>query len=196
MRIALTLLILFCGTKAFNQAVIVPGSSAIQQKWINADLAQMNWYVTNGTNKVLIGQVLTQLSKKDKQLLMITTVKMKQFTTFWTDTSIAELPSLSPVYHSSYNSQRDMVLKFGPVVTGYYNDLMKKENITVSDTTHSPYFDSNLYPAIIRWLPLKEGYSSSMAIYDYNPRGKIGVIKATSLAVYMPTSSSYDIDLY
>jgi hypothetical protein len=114
---------------------------------------------------------------------MITTVKMKQFTSFWTDTSIAELPSLSPVYHSSYNSQRDMVLKFGPVVTGYYNDLMKKENFIISDTTHSPYFDSNLYPAIIRWLPLKEGYSSSMAIYDYNPRGKIGVLKATIQSV-------------
>jgi hypothetical protein len=108
---------------------------------------------------------------------------MKQFTTSWTDTTIAELPSLKPVYHSSHNSQRDMALNFGPVVSGYYYDLMKKENSIIADTTHSPYFDSNLYPAIIRWLPLQEGYNASMAIYDYNPRGKVGVLKATIQSV-------------
>jgi hypothetical protein len=78
-----------------------------------------------------------------------------------------------------------MALNFGPVVSGYYYDLMKKENIVVTDTTRSPYFDSNLYPAIIRWLPLAEGYSASMAIYDYNPRGKTGVLKVTVQSVGM-----------
>ena len=183
MRTAFTLVLSICCFSSIAQAVLVPGSTAIQQKWISSDITQMNWYVMKGNERLLIGNVFTQFSKKDKQLMMITTVKMKQFTTSWTDTTIAELPSLKPVYHASHNSQRDMALNFGPVVSGYYYDLMKKENSVIADTTHSPYFDSNLYPAIIRWLPLKEGYNASMAIYDYNPRGKVGVLKATIQSV-------------
>src|SRR5688572_15761852 len=120
MRIALTLALSICCISSMAQAVLVPGSTAIQQKWISSDITQMNWYVMKGNERLLIGNVFTQFSKKDKQLMMITTVKMKQFTTSWTDTTIAELPSLKPVYHSSHNSQRDMALNFGPVVSGYY----------------------------------------------------------------------------
>jgi hypothetical protein len=169
MRILVILIFLSFSMNAFTQALITPGSTAIQSRWITEETSRMNWYVMRGNEKLLLGNVLTQFSKKDKQLMMITTVKMKQFTALWTDTSIAEFPSLKPVYHSSHNSQRDMALSFGKIVTGYYYDLVKKENIVITDTTRSPYFDSNIYPAVIRWLPLTEGYNASVAIYDYNP---------------------------
>jgi hypothetical protein len=32
---------------------------------------------------------------------------------------------------------------------------------------------------LITWIPLKEGYKQDISIYDYNPSGKIGVIKAS-----------------
>ena len=76
-----------------------------------------------------------------------------------------------------------MVLNFGQIVTGYYNDKIKKQNTLISDTTTSDYFDSNFYPSLIRWLPLREGYKMDLSIYDYNPSGKIGVIKASVLDV-------------
>ena len=75
-------------------------------------------------------------------------------------------------------SRREMVLNFGPIVTGYYNDKVKQEKIQIIDTTRTSYFDSNLYPALIAWLPLKEGYTQDLSIYDYNPSGTIGVIGA------------------
>jgi hypothetical protein len=84
--------------------------------------------------------------------------------------------------------QRDMVLHFGKIVTGYYEDKIKKTNTLISDTTHEGYFDSNLYPSLLRWLPLSEGYKREMSIYDYNPAGKIGVIKANIKSV---NSGSY-----
>ncbi|HSB91492.1 MAG TPA: hypothetical protein VLC28_00180 [Flavitalea sp.] len=183
MRIVLTLAIAISCLNVSAQAVLVPGSPAIQQQYINSEITQMNWYVMKGNERLPIGNVFTQFIRNGKQLMVITTVKMKQFTSAWTDTTIAELPSLKPVYHSSHNSQRDMALNFGQVVTGYYYDLMKKENTTISDTTHTAYFDSNLYPAIVRWLPIRNGYTASLAIYDYNPRGKVGVLKATIQSV-------------
>jgi hypothetical protein len=75
--------------------------------------------------------------------------------------------------------QRNMVLHFGYHITGFYNDKMKKTNTPISDTAMDAYFDSNLYPTLIRWLPFKEGYTRELSIYDYNPSGKKGILKAS-----------------
>lgn len=75
--------------------------------------------------------------------------------------------------------QRDMVLNFGKVVTGFYYDKMKDEKTIIGDTTKTGYFDSNLYPILLGWLPLSETYKQDISIYDYNPSAKIGVIKAS-----------------
>jgi hypothetical protein len=125
-----------------------------------------------------IGKVNTSTSSDKKNITVVTQVSMKQMKTPWVDTTVADKNTLKPIRHSSYNGQRDMVLNFGKVVTGTYNNKMKKKQTEIKDTTNAAYFDSNLYPTLISWLPLKEGYKQDIAIYDYNPDGKIGVIKA------------------
>lgn len=97
----------------------------------------------------------------------------------WIDTTVANLKTLKPIRHSSYNMQRDLVLNFGKIVTGFYNDKIKKNIILVNDTTESDFFDSNLYPILIGWLPLKNNYKQDILIYDYNPSAKTGAIKAS-----------------
>jgi hypothetical protein len=104
---------------------------------------------------------------------------MKNMKTPWVDSTVAKLKTLMPVRHSSYNLQRDMVLDFGKIVTGLYHDKIKKNKTFIKDTTQREYFDSNLYPVLIGWLPLGNGYKQEISIYDYNPTGKIGVIKAS-----------------
>ncbi len=113
---------------------------------------------------------------------------MKNSKTPWIDTTIANISTLTPIRHASYNMQRDMVLNFGKIVTGYYKDKMKKSKTIVNDTTNSDYFDSNLYPVLIGWLPLDNNYKQDISIYDYNPSAKIGVIKASVKNV---SSSTY-----
>ena len=105
-------------------------------------------------------------------------VSLKNMTALWVDSTIADVKTFRPIHHASYNMQRDMVLNFGRIVSGFYNYKSKEQNIIISDTTTNSYFDSNIYPSLIRWLPLKEGYTKDISIYDYNPSGKIGVIKA------------------
>jgi len=73
-----------------------------------------------------------------------------------------------------------MLLDFGKknTVTGYYLDKAKNEKTEINETTDGKFFDSNLYTQLIRWLPLKEGYTTEMAIFDYNPALGKGIMKA------------------
>lgn len=139
----------------------------------------MTWFAVRDTAIFEIGEVSTQILTDINYITIVTEVKMKNSKEPWIDTTIANIPTLRPIRHASYNMQRDMVLNFGKVVTGFYYDKLKQQNYPVSDTTSKEYFDSNLYPALVAWLPLKEGYKQDISIYDYNSSGKIGVIKAS-----------------
>ncbi|HAO45755.1 MAG TPA: hypothetical protein DCQ97_02440 [Chitinophagaceae bacterium] len=161
------------------QDKLAPAKNVVDKKWLTSQQFQMIWYFLKDTARIEAGRFSTEISTVSGKLTLITRVTMKRSNAPWIDSSIALLKNLQPVYHSSYNAQRDMVLNFGNVVTGYYKDKTKNSMTVISDTTHEPYFDSNLYPSLVSWLPYKEGYKQDIAIYDYNPSGKIGVIKAS-----------------
>lgn len=161
------------------QTNLVPGKKSFEKKWIKREAYRMTWYALKDTAKFEIGEVSTQISTDKKNLILVTNVNMKNMKTPWIDSTIANIATLRPIHHASYNMQRDMSLNFGKIVTGFYNDKIKKQHTVISDTTTKDYFDSNLYPALIGWLPLKEGYKQDISIYDYNPSAKIGVIKAS-----------------
>ncbi len=139
----------------------------------------MAWYAMRDTIKMEMGKVTTHISADKENITVVTQVNLKNMQSPWVDTTIAHAETLAPVRHASYNMQRDMVLNFGKVVTGYYHDKMKKLVTQVSDTTSSDYFDSNLYPVMLGWLPLRDGFQQDISIYDYNPAAKIGVVKAS-----------------
>ena len=161
------------------QNLLTPSKKSFDKKWIHNTNYQMVWYVLKDTAKFEMGRVSTEISTDKKNLTIVTQVRMKNIKSSWVDTTVADLKTLKPIRHSSYNMQRDMVLNFEKIVTGFYYDKIKKTRIIVNDTTKSEYFDSNLYPALIGWLPLNNKYKKDISIYDYNPNAKIGVIKAT-----------------
>ncbi|WP_156109141.1 hypothetical protein [Polaribacter sp. Hel1_85] len=138
----------------------------------------MNWFMEIDTSKIEIGKVKTEIKRIKNNISIITSVKLNQVQTKWIDSTLARVSDLKPIYHSSYNQQRDMVLNFDEEVTGYYFD--KKTNIKseISEITTGSYFDSNIYPQLIRWLPLNNEYHKTISIFDYNPSTKTGIIKA------------------
>ena len=161
------------------QTKLVPAKNVVDKKWLTNRQYQMIWYALRDTAKFEIGMITTTVNNANDKITVITNVSVKKGSTPWIDSTVASVNDMRPIYHSSYNTRRDMVLNFGKIVTGYYNDKMKKTATSISDTTKEEYFDSNLYPSLITWLPLKEGYKQDIAIYDYNPAGKIGVINAS-----------------
>jgi hypothetical protein len=189
MKIIITTIFAMITIASNAQTILIPGKSSFEKKWIKSETYQMTWFAMKDTIKFEIGEVSTQILTDKNYITIVTEVKMKNSKEPWIDTTIANISTLTPVRHASYNMQRDMVLNFGKTVTGYYNDKIKQQNYPVSDTTFKEYFDSNLYPALIAWLPLDEGYKQDISIYDYNPSGKKGVIKASIMNV---TSGTYE----
>lgn len=178
MRPALIYLLLLLPATVPAQSILTPGKKALVKKWIRNETTLMGWYAGKDSALVEIGKLRTTVQKDKEQIRAITTVELNQSKSPWIDTTIAESRTLAPVYHSSYNGQRDMQLYFGKVVTGFYTDKINGRQTQIQDSTMQDYFDSNLYPFLIRWLPLQEGYRREIAIYDYNPAGKTGVTLA------------------
>lgn len=173
-----------------SQTVLVPSKKVVQQKWVKSKDYEMAWFVLRDTFKIEIGKIATNISTDDKNLMIVTRVQMKGVNTPWIDTTIANAKTLSPIMHASYNGQRDMVLNFGKNVSGYYIDKMKKTNTIINAVVEGDYFDSNLYPVLIGWLPLRDGYTQAISIYDYNPSGKMGLLKAYVKSVSSATYES------
>ncbi len=173
------------------QNLLTPSKRSFDKNWVKNTNYQMTWYAFRDTAKFEMGKVTTQIYTDKKNLNVVTQVSMKNMKTPWVDSTVSNLKTLKPIRHSSYNMQRDMVLNFGKIVTGFYNDKMNKNRAIVNDTTKLDYFDSNLYPVLIGWLPLANNYTQGISIYDYNPSAKIGVMKASVKNV---SSSKYQTD--
>ncbi|MBK1897623.1 DUF3108 domain-containing protein [Chryseobacterium paridis] len=157
--------------------VQTPEKNEIISSQIKNGQETMIWYALKGDTKIEIGKISTEITRNNKTVNVKTTVKMADKPD-WIDETIAELPQLKPVKHTSFNTQRDMVLNFGKTVTGYYTDKTTNTKTEINEKVEGSFFDSNLYPQIIRWLPLKEGYKTDIAIFDYNPKASIGAMKA------------------
>lgn len=171
-------LLLISLSEAKAQLPLVPSADAFEARWIRNENYEMNWFMVRDTARFQMGSVSTGIQVKGQDLVMITRVNLKNMKVPWTDSTIARLKDLKPVYHSSYNAQRDMALHFGTVVSGYYKDHLKKEYLQYTDTPRASYFDSNLYPYLLSLLPLQDGYARDISIYDYNPYGKKGLLRA------------------
>lgn len=178
MRFIMTLTISLLALSMYGQTPLSPANSTLEKKWIRDEQFRQRWYIIKDSSKLEIGKVTSSFKTGKGSLTVIATVAMNQPGTAWTDSTVASSTNLQPIYHSSYNGQRDMVLHFGTTVTGYYTDKLKGTSTIINDNIAGDYFDSNLYPSIIRWLPLQEGYQQEISIYDYNPSGKTGLIKA------------------
>jgi hypothetical protein len=178
----LTLLLLFTlatSTLVFGQEYLSPLNNPANKTLLKPETTKMQWFMLKDSLKIPIGTIETQIQKKREKIYVITTVEMKQSPTKWVDSTIVKSKNFEPLYHSSFNQQRDMVLKFGKNITGYYLDKQTGTKTQIEEGADKHFFDSNFYPQLIRLLPLKNGYSNIISIFDYNPSSQIGVITAT-----------------
>ena len=178
--ICFLLLTLGFSISAFSQEIpITPENNPADINLLKSETSKMDWYMIRDSIEIKIGEITTEIKEENESTLIITTVNMGQANSKWVDTTIVRTNSFEPVYHSSYNQQRDMVLKFDEKITGYYLDKQNDTTIQISEETDRSFFDSNFYPQLIRLLPLKDGYSNTILIFDYNPKSKTGIMTAT-----------------
>lgn len=174
-------LLLISSTRLFSQQLLTPQNASINSKLIKDETSEAIWYADNAGSKIEIGSIITELKKLNKtDLLIRTTVKLKQAPDAkWIDSTLVKTSDFTPIYHSSYNMMRDMVLKSGKdKVSGYYLDK-KSQKKDIIDLPATHYFDSSSYAMLIRFHPLKENYTTEISIFDYNPKSeKKGIMKA------------------
>lgn len=170
---------LFSISFSYGQSILNPSNHNANLDLLKSGAHTMSWFMVQDSTEMKIGNVKTEINKEEKKTYIITTVDMNQSPSTWVDSTVVTTLDFKPIYHSSYNMQRDMVLKFGNKITGYYFDKQSNTKSKISEETNKPFFDSNFYPQLIRLLPLKEGYTNTISIFDYNPKSKTGVITAT-----------------
>ncbi|MDF0717672.1 hypothetical protein PY092_16025 [Muricauda sp. 334s03] len=170
---------LILGTaKSYGQS-LTPENNTFHSELIRPESYQMKWFMLQDTTKIEIGLVTTEIKKMQENTLFITKVDMPSTTSQWVDSTIVRSKDLEPIYHSSYNQNRDMAINFGKRITGYYLDKTSNEKILLDETDSAAFFDSNSYPQLIRWLPLKNHYKQTISIFDFNPKAKTGLLEAT-----------------
>jgi len=178
--LCILLLSSLCSNKLYSQEhKLTPLNNTANTSLIQSESSKMSWLDLQDSIKTKMGEVITEIVKEEKKIYLITTVVLKNSPSKWIDSTIVTTHNFSPVYHASYNPQREMVLKFGEHITGYYLNKKTNARTKISNTVAKPFFDSNFYPQLIRFLPLQENYTTNISIYDYKPMGKIGVITAT-----------------
>ncbi|MCW5516942.1 hypothetical protein [Muriicola sp. Z0-33] len=156
-----------------------PLNNSADNSLIKSENSKMTWFMIKDSIKMPIGNIETIINKDKAKIYIVTIVNMEQSSIKWIDSTVVQTKNFKPIYHSSNNQQRDMVLKFGEKISGYYLDKQTGVKTQISEEVHKPFFDSNFYPQLIRLLPLKNGYSNTISIFDYNPKTKTGVITAT-----------------
>jgi len=178
MKNIVTFLFLFVFVSLNAQTFMIPGDVTLEKKYIKNEKYQMKWYIIQDTAKHEVARINTEIKPGKTRLSILTNVQVNNAKTSWIDSTIVALPTLAPIRHYSDNLERGVSLTFGTSVKGNYNDKMKKVKTPIDDAApQGQYFDSNFYPYLIRLLPLKEGYTQNIAIYDYSPAKK-GILGA------------------
>ncbi|GMN11379.1 hypothetical protein MTsPCn9_10140 [Croceitalea sp. MTPC9] len=164
------------------QNAINPSNLKIDKAFVFPEKYTMNMFFVVDSLKRPMGKFHTSLVKKDNNIAITTKLQMpNQPKNQWIDSTVVNSINFEPLFHSSKNPQREMVMKFGEKITGYYKDLMTDSKTQILETSTEPFFDSNFYPYLIRLLPLKDEYATTISMFDYNPKSKIGIMKATIL---------------
>src|ERR1700754_2091297 len=100
------------------QQPLTPADHRVEKKYIADKDYTMTWYFIKDTARIEIGAITTSVRTTNAQVVVVTSVAMKQSRAPWIDSTVAAAADLSPIYHSSRNGNRDMALHFGKLVTG------------------------------------------------------------------------------
>ncbi|NML36274.1 hypothetical protein HHL17_03595 [Chitinophaga sp. G-6-1-13] len=107
----------------------------------------------------------------------------------WKDTAVSDLKSFRPVYRSSHNSMREMVLHFEDDITGYHIDKKTGRENQIKESGNRSFVDSYTYPFLLSTLPLNSGYQTDFSVYDYKPANtdnvKTAVVQEVKNSTYV-----------
>lgn len=143
--------------------------SILKKIYLANECYRMQWYSIEDEGEVFMGNVDVQIVHDDKKITVIRSVFLKDIEQTWTDYSIVGASDLSPIFHSSFSSQRDLTLKFGRRIVGNYMDKGNGKVVPIDFFPRKRYYDSSIFPHLIRWSNLETGKPISIPLYNHVP---------------------------
>ncbi|RPE12537.1 hypothetical protein EGT74_03005 [Chitinophaga lutea] len=187
---ALTAVALVCAvTCSKGQTIVKPDNQSLESKWLKNGQFEMACFINNGGEPVQISSFAIEINANKETVSIYTAMNLVGSEDMWIDTSITDA-SFKPIYRSSFNRNREMVLTYGKEVTGYYYDRQTDQRTTVKEAVKEAFFDSYAYPYLLGLLPLASGYSATMPVYDYKPDNSTNIKKAVIEEVKSNTYTS------
>lgn len=173
-----TLLLVAATMLCKAQTALTPGDNSFDKKWLKSGKYEMACFsVDGGRNKTEISSLVIEINSGSGPLSIYTTLKLPGSNDQWRDTSIVDGSTFRPVYRSSFNRNRELVLKYNKEITGHYYDKQTKKRSAIKEPVKEAFFDSYSYPYLLGLLPLSSGYQANMAVYDYKPGNTTNIKK-------------------
>lgn len=171
---------LFCSSSVHAQLQLLPDAGTFDKRFLKNTKYEMACFALLNGKEIEVSTFTVQVHNKTGRLSVYTSLKMLSTGEQWIDTSVADANTLKPIYRSSYNPDRELILRFGKEVTGF--SLIKKTNerIQIKEQAKESFFDSYIYPYILSALPLTSGYKGNLPVYDFKPEN-LNNIKITRI---------------
>ncbi|MCW3465937.1 DUF3108 domain-containing protein [Chitinophaga nivalis] len=160
------------------QTATTPENIPFEKKWLKSGKSEMACFVLNGGRQIDIGTFAIDIQLNSEHLSIYTTLHLAGNNGQRIDTSIADARTFKPLYRSSFDKSKEVLLKYGKEVTGYYYEKQGAKRTKVKEPINESFLDSYCYPYLLGLLPLSSGYSVSMPVYDYRPENNQHISKA------------------
>lgn len=172
MRTISVIFFVFLKLNTNAQSLIKPGDNSFDKNFIKSSHYEMAYFAVSGRQTVEISSFDVEVKVNGKTISVYTRINSPAGNSIWSDTSIADIHTLKPIYRSSNNSDKQYHIKYGTAIEGDYHDKRSNKNSQIRDKNNGDFFDSFIYPYLLGALPLTSGYKVILPVYEYKPEAK------------------------
>lgn len=172
MRTISVIFFVFLKLNTNAQFLIKPGDNSFDKNFIKSTHYEMAYFAVSGRQTVEISSFDVEVKVNGKTISVYTRINSPAGNSIWSDTSIADILTLKPIYRSSNNSDKQYHIKYGTAIEGDYHDKRSNKNSQIRDKNKGDFFDSFIYPYLLGALPLTSGYKVILPVYEYKPEAK------------------------
>lgn len=159
-----------------SPASVVPGSEELQYDKLQGNQYTYELYLVTGNQEIQIGTLTEKVRILKKVNIVERVQKLKRGNSEHVDSVRAALDSFAPLFHSSLNNNREILLQFNSSgVEGTYKPA-NSTPVDIHQTFGHRYFDSNWVDLVIRLLPLRSGYERTIKTFEVAPDGTPGFV--------------------
>ena len=130
------------------QTALIPGDNSFDKKWLKRGKYEMACFsLDGGRNKREISSLVIEINSGSGPLSIYTTLKLPGSNEQWKETSIVDGSTFKPVYRSSLNSNRELVLKYTKEITCHHYDKQTKKRNKFLDSCR---VGVSIYPFLLQ----------------------------------------------